>query len=63
MLQKLQTILIVEDDPLIREDMAYSVRDHGYAVLEAASADNAKVMLEGSHDIALICTDVRMPGR
>lgn len=56
-----QSILLVEDELLIRLSLSEELRDQGYRVVEACSADEALVMLEASTP-DLIITDVRMPG-
>jgi len=56
------TILVVEDEVLIRMMLAEELRDAGYAVLEAANTDEALALLMASPAIALVFTDVRMPG-
>lgn len=59
---KVHTILIVEDEMLIRLDAAEMIRKAGYAVVEAANADEAIVILESRFDITVVFTDVQMPG-
>jgi CheY-like chemotaxis protein len=57
------TILLVEDEPLIRMDIAAELRDHGFEVVEAARAMEAIGLLAGrSIPVALLLTDVQMPG-
>jgi CheY-like chemotaxis protein len=55
-------ILIVEDEPLIRMHLAYSLGDLGFEILEAANADEAIALLESDADIMAVLTDVDMPG-
>ncbi len=56
-------VLIVEDEPMIRLGMAISLEDAGYAIVEAATADDAIAILKRpDHDIRLVVTDVDMPG-
>jgi CheY-like chemotaxis protein len=57
-----QTVLIVEDEILIRLYLADSLRKAGYDVIEAATADEALDVLKSSQHIDLIATDIRMPG-
>ena len=38
------------------------VEDAGYTPVEALDADDAVAILESRSDIALICTDIQMPG-
>ena len=56
------TILVVEDEPLIRMDLAAVLEDMGFQVLEAANADEAMALLEFDPAIATVITDVDMPG-
>jgi CheY-like chemotaxis protein len=42
--------------------VALYLRDCGYVVLEAASADEAIVILQSEHSVDLVLTDVEMPG-
>lgn len=57
-----QTILIVEDEFLIRFMLADSLRDFGYQVIEAASGDEGYDILMSGQTIDLVITDVHMPG-
>ena len=57
-----QTILIVEDEFLIRFMLADSLRDIGYQVLEAANGEEALDVLISGQLVDLMVTDVRMPG-
>jgi CheY-like chemotaxis protein len=54
--------LIVEDDFLIRMNAAEMIADAGFSVVEAASADEAIVILEDRLDITVVFTDIQMPG-
>lgn len=56
------TILVVEDEALVRMIGADMIEDAGFHVLEAASADEAIQILENATDVKLIFTDVDMPG-
>jgi CheY-like chemotaxis protein len=55
-------VLVVEDDLLIRMNAAEMIADGGFDVVEAASADEAIMILECRLDITLVFTDVQMPG-
>jgi DNA-binding NtrC family response regulator len=59
---KASTILIVEDDTLIRLSIAEHFRDHGFRVLEAANAEEALQIFGASVPIELMISDVNMPG-
>ena len=56
-------ILLVEDEILIRLAMADDLRQAGFIVVEASNADEAISVLNSTPDIALVVTDIRMPGR
>ncbi len=57
------TILIVEDDPVLRADTAMTFEDAGLRVIERANADEALgFLLENSTDVAVVFTDINMPG-
>jgi CheY-like chemotaxis protein len=57
-----QTVLIVEDEALIRLGLVADAQDAGFAVLEAASADQAIAILEARTDVSVVVTDIDMPG-
>lgn len=54
--------LVVDDEPLIRMDTSDMIADEGYAIVEAASADEAYQFLEHHSSLQLLFTDVQMPG-
>lgn len=56
-----ETILVVEDQPGVRQLTAQGLRELGYTVLEADGASTALATLESRDDIALLLTDVVMP--
>lgn len=56
------TVLVVEDDEVLRMCSADIVSDAGFAPVEAANADEAVAILESRSDIALLLTDIQMPG-
>jgi CheY-like chemotaxis protein len=56
------TVLVVEDEALIRMDIADCLVDAGFRVLEAADAAQAISILEQRDDVRLVFTDVDMPG-
>jgi CheY-like chemotaxis protein len=55
-------VLVVEDEMLLRMRAVDMVEDAGYTPVEAADADEAVAILESRSDIALVLTDVQMPG-
>ena len=54
------TVLVVEDEPVIRELMAILLEDEGYAVRQAVDGLQALEMLE-QQGIDLVLSDVKMP--
>jgi|SRR5580692_1300213 CheY-like chemotaxis protein len=56
------SILVVEDESLLRLNAVDMLTDAGYVVLEAVNADEAIAILEKRADISLVFTDVNMPG-
>jgi two-component system, response regulator PdtaR len=56
------TILVVEDDALLRVHAAGVLEENGFGVVEAANADAAPKLLEMRDDVRLLFTDIRMPG-
>jgi DNA-binding NtrC family response regulator len=57
------TILIVEDEALLRMLLSEYLQECGYAVLEACNVTEAMRFIEPRHvKIDLILSDVRMPG-
>jgi len=56
------TILVVEDEALIRMISADVLADAGFRVLEAENADEAIEILKRAEHVRLVFTDIRMPG-
>jgi CheY-like chemotaxis protein len=57
-----ETILVVEDDPQVRNFVVQQLRALGYTVLEAGDGPQARRLLESDAPIDLLLTDVVMPG-
>jgi signal transduction histidine kinase/ActR/RegA family two-component response regulator len=58
-----ETILLVEDEEMVRTLAAMALRGQGYTVVEAANGRQAQDMFEADPaSIALLITDVAMPG-
>jgi CheY-like chemotaxis protein len=55
-------VLLVEDEALVRMDIADQLTAEGYEVFEAASADSAIGVLETEPSIRILFTDIDMPG-
>jgi CheY-like chemotaxis protein len=57
-------VLISEDEDLIRQLVAETLRDEGFDVIESGHADRALGTLEThAHRIHVLFTDIHMPGR
>jgi len=57
-----QTILVVEDEAPVRQLAVYMLRDLGYQTVEAETAATALAVLEATPAVALLFTDVVLPG-
>ncbi|MET3843697.1 response regulator [Bradyrhizobium sp. OAE829] len=55
-------VLVVEDEMMLRMRVVDMVEDAGYVPVEAVDADEAMTILRSRSDIALMLTDVQMPG-
>lgn len=55
------TVLLVEDEPLIRLFLADLLEEAGFKVIETANAEEALVALESGIRINVLLTDVDMP--
>lgn len=55
-------VLIVEDEPIVRFYESELAEGAGFLTLTAANAEEALRELEKSLDIAILLTDVAMPG-
>ena len=56
------TVLVVEDEILVRLSLAETLRDEGFSVVEAANGDEAVAVLASSAPVDIVLTDVNMPG-
>ena len=56
------TILIVEDQAIVRLELVERFEVLGLIALAAKDADEAIVTLDASSDIELLLTDIKMPG-
>jgi nitrogen-specific signal transduction histidine kinase/CheY-like chemotaxis protein len=57
-----ETVLVAEDEPGVRRVTARRLRGLGYAVLEAADGPSALAVMERHPEVALLLTDMVMPG-
>ncbi|MDF2984462.1 MAG: hypothetical protein K0Q69_4234 [Devosia sp.] len=56
------SVLVVEDEALIRMDIADQLERDGFFVFEAANADQAIVVLNAEPSVRIMFTDIDMPG-
>jgi len=56
-----ETVLVVEDDPLVRQIVVRQLTSLGYTVLEATDGPSALEVLSSPRDIDLVFTDLVMP--
>lgn len=56
------SVLVVEDETLIRMDIVTVLEDEGFTVHEAADADEAIALLHANPEIRVMFTDIDMPG-
>jgi CheY-like chemotaxis protein len=58
-----ETVLVVEDDFLVRMPIAQYLRECGYIVIEAANSDEGMtVLLHRQTVVDIVFTDIEMPG-
>jgi nitrogen-specific signal transduction histidine kinase/CheY-like chemotaxis protein len=57
-----ETILVVEDEPMVRGVVRRLLSGQGYRVIDTGVPDDAIVMAREHPEIALVITDVIMPG-
>jgi|SRR5271165_726356 len=55
-------VLIVEDESILRELAVEFVEEAGFVALEAGDADEAVALLKARSDIAVLFTDINIPG-
>ena len=60
---ELHTVLVVEDEMMVRMPIAEYLRDCGYNVLEAADASEAIAAMDAEGPVSLVFSDIRMPGK
>jgi CheY-like chemotaxis protein len=57
-----RTVLVVEDNPAVRQVALSTLHSLGFEVLEAETGDEAARLLKMKPNIKLVLSDVRMPG-
>lgn len=56
------TVLVVDDEPLLRMDATDILERQGFSTLEARNAEEALEILSRRPDVRVLFTDVSMPG-
>jgi CheY-like chemotaxis protein len=66
MVEKMQTprmtVLLVEDEPLLRMFSADAFSEAGFNIIEAETADEAASILKAREDVKAVVTDIQTPG-
>jgi PAS domain S-box-containing protein len=57
-----ETILLVEDERVLRDQLAQSLRQLGYTVIEARNGNDALTALERHSAVDFVLSDIVMPG-
>jgi PAS domain S-box-containing protein len=57
-----ETILVIDDEPTVRMLLLDTLRDAGYAVIEAADGPSGLARLQSATPIDLLISDVGLPG-
>lgn len=57
-----ESVLVVEDDPDVRDYTVEMVSELGYSVLSAPDGATALRLLDSNREVALLFTDVGLPG-
>ena len=60
--ERLPSVLVVEDDFLVRAVAVAHLVESGFSIVEAQTADEATVILRDDRSIAAVFSDVQMPG-
>src|SRR5258707_8271410 len=62
LIERSANVLVVEDEMVLRMRAVDIVEDAGFTAIEAVNADEALSILEARSDIALLFSDIQMPG-
>ncbi|MEO0852477.1 MAG: response regulator transcription factor [Cyanobacteria bacterium J06648_11] len=55
-------VLVVEDEPLIRETVALALDEQGYSVFQSGDGQQALEMVHQNQDLDLVVLDIMLPG-
>ena len=56
------SVLVVDDEPMLAEELADGLREEGFEVATAHSAVDAQALLQADPGIGVLVSDIRMPG-
>jgi CheY-like chemotaxis protein len=56
------TVLLAEDEPMLRQVVRATLQHAGYDVIEAADGNAGLEILQSDNPIDILLTDVKMPG-
>jgi DNA-binding NtrC family response regulator len=56
------TVLVVEDEVLVNWDIAETLREDGFETLQAFSGEQALDLLREHGEVAVVFTDINLPG-
>lgn len=56
------TVLVIEDEVILRMDTCEYLRSKGYHVIEAATAEEAMAVLSARDPVDVVFCDVQLPG-
>lgn len=57
------TVLVVEDEPLVRLNAVEIIEEAGWAAIEVANSTDALAVLDSGTPIDVLFTDINMPGQ
>jgi CheY-like chemotaxis protein len=60
--QSSRTVLVVEDEWLLRDEVALAFREDGWQVLESGTGEGALALLQAGHQIDVVFTDIKLAG-
>ena len=56
-------ILVVDDEPSVRESVGYALEQEGFQVTLAEDGEDAEIKLSNGGDFDLLILDIMMPGK
>jgi CheY-like chemotaxis protein len=59
----MHTVLVVEDELMVRMPIVEYLRDCGYHVVEACDASEAIAATDAEGSVSVVFSDIRMPGK